>query len=238
MSPGGLGQREADALPSPIPWLARPGAVQPLDAPQRAAAPPSSQVGGARTALPAAAGPRAGCGSGSCGCQGETPPQVQPPAAAAPTRTEPAAPVAAKAAKPAKPPPKKAKRPGSGIPARPIIVRLVWARRIAQAFFLALCLDLLMQTAFRGTFTASADQPVRLPLPVEGFLLFDPFVAAMTLLSTHTIYRGLAWALVILALTLVFGRVFCGWICPFGTLHHFFGWVFPSRLHGRWRRGA
>ena len=36
MSPGGLGQREADALPSPIPWLARPGAVQPLDAPQRA----------------------------------------------------------------------------------------------------------------------------------------------------------------------------------------------------------
>ena len=32
------------------------------------------------------------------------------------------------------------------------------------------------------------------------------------------------------ALTLVFGRVFCGWICPFGTLHHFFGWIFPSPL--------
>src|SRR5262249_24378642 len=32
-----------------------------------------------------------------------------------------------------------------------------------------------------------------------------------------------------LGLTLVFGRVFCGWICPFGTLHHFFGWIFPSR---------
>ena len=57
----------------------------------------------------------------------------------------------------------------------------------------------------------------------------DPFVAAMTFLSTHAIYRGLAWAVVILALTLVFGRVFCGWICPFGTLHHFFGWIFPSR---------
>jgi polyferredoxin len=70
---------------------------------------------------------------------------------------------------------------------------------------------------------------VRLPLPVEAFLLADPFVAAMTLLSTHAVYRGLAWSLVIVALTLVFGRVFCGWICPFGTLHHFFAWIFPSR---------
>ena len=26
--------------------------------------------------------------------------------------------------------------------------------------------------------------------------------------------------------------MFCGWICPFGTLHHFFGWIFPSR-YGR-----
>ena len=33
----------------------------------------------------------------------------------------------------------------------------------------------------------------------------------------------------LLALTLVFGRVFCGWICPFGTLHHFFGWILPSK---------
>jgi polyferredoxin len=30
------------------------------------------------------------------------------------------------------------------------------------------------------------------------------------------------------ALTLVFGRVFCGWICPFGTLHHFFAWLVPN----------
>jgi polyferredoxin len=120
------------------------------------------------------------------------------------------------------------KRPGSGIPARPVIRRLVWARRLAQTGFLALFLYFLFQTAFRGSFT-SAEARVRLPLPVEGFLLADPFVAAMTLLSTHTVYRGLLWALGLLALTLVFGRVFCGWICPFGTLHHFFGWIFPSR---------
>ncbi|HVJ15093.1 MAG TPA: 4Fe-4S binding protein [Polyangiaceae bacterium] len=147
-----------------------------------------------------------------------------------------AAPVKAAPAKPAAPSWlsrfkffKPQKRPGSGIPARPIIRRLVWARRFAQVFFLLLFLYFLAQTAFRGTFSASSDTPVRLPLPVEGFLLADPFVAAMTLLSTHTVYRGLAWSLVIVALTLVFGRVFCGWVCPFGTLHHFFGWILPSR---------
>src|SRR3954471_8558082 len=105
---------------------------------------------------------------------------------------------------------------------------LVWARRRVQAGSLGVFLYFLFQTAFRGSFT-SADARVRLPLPVEGFLLIDPFVATMTLLSTHTVYRGLLWSVGLLAVTLVFGRVFCGWICPFGTLHHFFAWIFPSR---------
>jgi polyferredoxin len=33
----------------------------------------------------------------------------------------------------------------------------------------------------------------------------------------------------VIAITLLFGRVFCGWICPFGAIHHFFGWILPSR---------
>ena len=121
------------------------------------------------------------------------------------------------------------RRPGSGLPARPVIRFLVWARRIAQTVFLGVFLWFLLQTAFRGTFSAASDKAIRLPLPVEAFLLADPFVAAMTFLSTHAVYRGLAWSLGILALTLLFGRVFCGWICPFGTLHQVFGWIFPSR---------
>jgi polyferredoxin len=120
------------------------------------------------------------------------------------------------------------RRPGSGLPARKVIQVLVWVRRAVQAGCLGLFVYLLFQTGFRGSF-ASAEARVRLPLPVEGFLLADPFVGAMTLLSTHTVYRGLLWSLGVLALTLVFGRVFCGWICPFGTLHHVFGWIFPSR---------
>jgi polyferredoxin len=144
-------------------------------------------------------------------------------------RAKPAEPPKEAAPPPARPPRSRSKLPGSGIPARPVIRVLVWVRRVAQVGFLALFLALLAQTAFRGTFAASAEQAVRLPYTVEAFLLFDPFVAAMTLLSTRAVYHGLLWALVIVALTVVFGRAFCGWICPFGTLHHFLGWVFPDR---------
>ncbi len=120
------------------------------------------------------------------------------------------------------------KRPGSGIAARPLIKRLVWARRGAQVGFFSLFCWWLFHTGFRGNFAAVGER-VRVGEPVEGFLLADPFVALMTLLSTHAVYRGLLWSVGLVALTLVFGRVFCGWICPFGTLHHFFGWIFPSR---------
>lgn len=120
------------------------------------------------------------------------------------------------------------KRAGSGLPARPLIRALVWARRLVQAGSLGLFVWLLLRTGFGGTFHGDVER-VRVGLPVEGFLLADPFVAAMTLLSTRTVYRGLLWSIGILALTLVFGRVFCGWICPFGTIHHFTAWLLPSR---------
>ncbi|MEZ4300563.1 MAG: 4Fe-4S binding protein [Polyangiaceae bacterium] len=120
------------------------------------------------------------------------------------------------------------KRAGSGLPARPVIRALVWARRAVQTGSLLLFLWLLVRTSFGGTFQGDVER-VRVGLPVEGFLMADPFVAAMTLLSTRTVYRGLLWSIGILALTLVFGRVFCGWICPFGTIHHVTAWLFPSR---------
>ncbi|MEZ4409461.1 MAG: 4Fe-4S binding protein [Polyangiales bacterium] len=121
---------------------------------------------------------------------------------------------------------KKKKRPGSGLPARKIIAGLRNVRRVSQAGFLFLFLFLLVRTEFRGGFAGGAT--VRMPYPVEGFLLADPFVALITFLSTHTVYRALWWSLGLVAITLVFGRVFCGWICPFGTLHHFFAWLIPN----------
>ena len=61
--------------------------------------------------------------------------------------------------------------------------------------------------------------------PVSLFLEATPLVAVATALTTHTIYRNLVWGLVIIAVTMMLGRVWCNWMCPFGILHHFFGWI-------------
>ena len=61
--------------------------------------------------------------------------------------------------------------------------------------------------------------------PVSLFLEATPLVAVSTALTTHTIYRNLVWGLVVIAVTMMLGRVWCNWMCPFGIMHHFFGWI-------------
>jgi polyferredoxin len=61
--------------------------------------------------------------------------------------------------------------------------------------------------------------------PVNWFLQLDPLVTIGTMLTTHTLYRGLLWALATVILTIVLGRFFCGWVCPFGSLHQFVGFL-------------
>ncbi len=59
--------------------------------------------------------------------------------------------------------------------------------------------------------------------PVNWFLELDPLVALGTVLTTGTLYAGLLWGLATIILTVLLGRFFCGWVCPFGTLHHLIG---------------
>ena len=61
--------------------------------------------------------------------------------------------------------------------------------------------------------------------PVNLFIDLDPLIALGTLLTTHVIYAGLILALATVVLTVVFGRVFCGWICPLGTMSQFVGYL-------------
>ncbi|MEE4380315.1 MAG: 4Fe-4S binding protein, partial [Candidatus Competibacteraceae bacterium] len=65
--------------------------------------------------------------------------------------------------------------------------------------------------------------------PVSRLLEMNPLVTLTTVLSTGYVYQFLGWGLLIIGLTFLFGRVFCNWICPFGTLHQFVGWLFNNK---------
>lgn len=105
-------------------------------------------------------------------------------------------------------------------------------RRVSQVLFLAAFLFLLYRTEFRGSPGTLAGD-IRLPHPVSLFLQADPLVAISNALATRTLYRGLLWSLAILIPTLFLGRFFCGWVCPLGTLNHFFGNLKSEKKRGR-----
>ena len=105
-------------------------------------------------------------------------------------------------------------------------------RLYSQIFFFALFLLLLLRTEFRGSLSSSASE-IRLPYPVGMFFRLDPLVAIGNALSSHALYKGLLLSLFILIPTLFFGRFFCGWICPLGSIHHFFGSLKSERKRGK-----
>src|SRR3954447_24045152 len=92
---------------------------------------------------------------------------------------------------------------------------MVKIRRAYEALFLGLFLFFLIITDLRYL----------KGWPVSLFLGSTPLVAVATALTTHTIYRNLVWGLVIIAITMMLGRVWCNWMCPFGILHHLFGFI-------------
>lgn len=108
---------------------------------------------------------------------------------------------------------------------------LVKLRRLSQIVFLALFLLLLFKTEFRGSFKAVTGD-IRLPYPVSIFLQADPLASISNVLSTRALYKGLLWSLVIIIPTFFLGRFFCGWICPLGTLNHFFSSWKSERKRG------
>jgi len=111
--------------------------------------------------------------------------------------------------------------------------RLLRWRRASQVFFLFLFLVLLALTSLRPMPGGTSD--LHLHGPVRLFFEWDPLVAVANALATHALYRGLIWCLIILVPTLFFGRFFCGWICPMGTLQHLIGSLPSESKRGKQR---
>lgn len=88
-------------------------------------------------------------------------------------------------------------------------------RIISQGIFLLLFLFLFLQTESKGR-----DE---LGYPVKIFLDFDPLILITTLFSAHAVEKMFYLSLITIAATLILGRVFCGWVCPLGTLNNIVG---------------
>ncbi|MHC4336094.1 MAG: 4Fe-4S binding protein, partial [Planctomycetota bacterium] len=98
-------------------------------------------------------------------------------------------------------------------------MRIVTTRRISQAFFFALFVWFCVVST-----VGERIWQVR-GWPVNWFLQLDPLAAIGTVLTEHSFYYPLLWALATIILTIIFGRFFCSWVCPFGSLHHFVGYL-------------
>jgi MauM/NapG family ferredoxin protein len=86
-------------------------------------------------------------------------------------------------------------------------ISAVKTRRIIQALVFLLFLYLFAITV----------APIERHLPTDLFLRSDPLIALTTTLSLRGGAHILLDALPIIILTVLFGRVFCGWLCPMGA---------------------
>jgi polyferredoxin len=89
---------------------------------------------------------------------------------------------------------------------------VVWLRRLVQTGFLLLFLYLFLDTTFHDDNTVGR--------AVTFFFELDPLILLATWLGNSVVPGALFLSLITVVVTLVFGRWFCGWVCPFGTLHN------------------
>jgi polyferredoxin/ferredoxin len=98
-------------------------------------------------------------------------------------------------------------------------MKITTIRRISQLFFFALFLWFCIVTTIGEKFWQIRNWPI------NWILQLDPLVALGTILSTGKFYWSLHCALGTIILTIIFGRYFCSWLCPFGSIHHFVGYL-------------
>jgi MauM/NapG family ferredoxin protein len=86
--------------------------------------------------------------------------------------------------------------------------KLILLRRVSQAVFLLFFIYILWSTTY----------PLTGMFPPETFFTTNPSIMVFTSISERVVLPGLIFAAIMLMLTLILGRFYCGWICPLGTM--------------------
>ncbi|MGV1098594.1 4Fe-4S binding protein [Thiovibrio sp. JS02] len=89
-------------------------------------------------------------------------------------------------------------------------IPLYYWRRLSQLICLALFFFLFIKTDYSGSDTIA--------YAVNILFRLDPFLALAASVAAGFFIALMLPAAVTLLLTLIFGRFFCGWLCPMGTL--------------------
>jgi len=83
-----------------------------------------------------------------------------------------------------------------------------WLRRLSQVVFFAVACVLVAVTTY----------PLRPGVPYDVIARFSPLLAVSATAASRAFIAAFWPALIVVALTLLVGRAFCGWVCPVGTL--------------------
>ncbi len=106
-------------------------------------------------------------------------------------------------------------------------MKITTVRRVSQIAFFVIFLWLCVVITVGDKFHQIRGWPVNL------FLWLDPLTGFATLVSTHKLWAPLVLSMLTIAVTIAFGRIFCGWVCPFGSIHHFVGYMGQRMRSGK-----
>jgi polyferredoxin len=77
-----------------------------------------------------------------------------------------------------------------------------------QAFFFVVFVGLLLLAA----------ENITLPVPSQLFLYLDPLISLFAIIAGQSLIAIAAYSIITVVFTILFGRVFCGYMCPLGTI--------------------